>query len=250
MAVTTEYQLGDDIQNAPMPSHRHWSDLPLGPSLWLLNALRCWSSRDSRFRPPRPTPRGLPPPVALIGGKALKGETVTRAIFQSLSLLFVSSNAPAWVSLAHGASIARDVRGGARRGGAASPRTLRPSQPQPRPSPHVSPPRASPPPPAPVRMLSTEKAPPTAASGGQAQSGGSEQRGPEAGRPLRRRALPGEAPGTRPERRPRAVAAGGSVSRESPLLTALYWLPNVIFLKKVKMLFLLTCNDSIIVFLK
>lgn len=120
MAVTTEYQLGDDIQNAPMPSHRHWLDLPLGPSLWLLNALRCWSSRDSRFRPPRPTPRGLPPPVALIGGKALKGETVTRAIFQSLSLLFVSSNAPAWVSLAHGASIARDVlarRGGAGRGG-------------------------------------------------------------------------------------------------------------------------------------
>lgn len=151
MAVTTEYQLGDDIQNAPMPSHRHWLDLPLGPSLWLLNALRCWSSRDSRFRPPRPTPRGLPPPVALIGGKALKGETVTRAIFQSLSLLFVSSNAPAWVSLAHGASIARDVlagRGAAGRGGAASPRTLRPSQPQPRPSPHVSPPRASPPPPA------------------------------------------------------------------------------------------------------
>lgn len=95
MAVTTEYQLGDDIQNAPMPSHRHWSGLPLGPSLWLLNALGCWSSRDSRFRPPRPTPRGLPPPVALIGGKALKGETVTRAIFQSLSLLFVSSNAPA-----------------------------------------------------------------------------------------------------------------------------------------------------------
>lgn len=115
MAVTTEYQLGDDIQNAPMPSHRHWSDLPLGPSLWLLNALGCWSSRDSRFRPPRPTPRGLPPPVALIGGKALKGETVTRAIFQSLSLLFVSSNAPAWVSLAHGASIARDVLAG--RGG-------------------------------------------------------------------------------------------------------------------------------------
>lgn len=123
-------------------------------------------------------------------------------------------------------------RGGAGRGALASPRTLRPSQPQPRPSPHVSPPRASPPPPAPVRMLSTEKAPPTAASGGQAQSGGSEQRGPEAGRPLRRRALPGEAPGTRPERRPRAVAAGGSVSRDSPLLTALYWLPNVIFLKK------------------
>lgn len=121
MAVTTEYQLGDDIQNAPMPSHRHWLDLPLGPSLWLLNALRCWSSRDSRFRPPRPTPRGLPPPVALIGGKALKGETVTRAIFQSLSLLFVSSNAPAWVSLAHGASIARDVRGVAGRGGAGRP---------------------------------------------------------------------------------------------------------------------------------
>lgn len=124
MAITTEYQLGDDIQNAPMPSHRHWSDLPLGPSLWLLNALGCWSSRDSRFRPPRPTPRGLPPPVALIGGKALKGETVTRAIFQSLSLLFVSSNAPAWVSLAHGASIARDVlagQGAARRGGAGRP---------------------------------------------------------------------------------------------------------------------------------